>query len=193
MTHALHVVAKTFSLFEILADRIFSSYHSRLFHGCIGSLRLKASSSIIGHQYIVLGASFSAFSRLRLEAIDRFGSYTYTPSVSIGSGVSINNDCHIACVNRVEIGDNVLIGSRVLITDHFHGNSEEGLQSIPIKRPLFSKGKVSIGSNVLIGDGACILPGVIIGHSSVIGANSVVTKSFPPYSVIGGSPAKVLK
>ena len=63
----------------------------------------------------------------------------------------------------------------------------------PSLRPLFSKGEVVIEDNVWVGEGVVILPGVSIGQNSVIGANSVVTKSFPKNSVIGGNPARLIK
>lgn len=63
----------------------------------------------------------------------------------------------------------------------------------PLFRPLFSKGPVIIGKNVWIGDKATILPGVTIGDGSIIGANSVVTKDVPAYSVVAGNPAKIIK
>lgn len=63
----------------------------------------------------------------------------------------------------------------------------------PLLRPLYSKGQVVIGKNVWIGDKVTILPGVSIGDGSVIAANSVVTKSIPPYSIAAGIPAKIIK
>ena len=63
----------------------------------------------------------------------------------------------------------------------------------PIKRELRTKGEVVIGDNVWIGDKASILPGVIIGKGSIVGANSVVTKDVPPFTVVGGNPAKIIK
>ena len=58
---------------------------------------------------------------------------------------------------------------------------------------MTSKGPVIIGDNVWIGDKATILGGVTIGESVIIAANSVVTKDVPPYSVVAGIPAKVIK
>lgn len=80
------------------------------------------------------------------------------------------------------------------ITDNSHGETDyDSLKMPPIKRPITSKGPVIIGNNVWIGDKATILPGVTIGDGSVIAANAVVTKDVPPYSVVGGNPAIVLK
>jgi acetyltransferase-like isoleucine patch superfamily enzyme len=88
----------------------------------------------------------------------------------------------------------VLIASKVYISDHFHGNvTAEELDIAPVKRKLFSKGPVIIGDNVWIGEGVVIMPGVEIGNSCIIGANAVVTKSFPKDSVIGGNPARLIK
>ena len=63
----------------------------------------------------------------------------------------------------------------------------------PSLRKVESKGEVIIGDNVWIGDKCTILPNVHIGDGVIVAANSVVTKDVPPYSVVGGDPAKVLK
>jgi acetyltransferase-like isoleucine patch superfamily enzyme len=60
-------------------------------------------------------------------------------------------------------------------------------------RKLYSKGGVRIGDRVWIGSKVSILPGVEIGEGAVIGANSVVSKDVPPFSIVGGVPARVLK
>lgn len=63
----------------------------------------------------------------------------------------------------------------------------------PILRPLTSKGKVTIGRNVWIGDKATILPGITIGDGAIIGANAVVTHDVPPLSVAVGNPARIIE
>lgn len=123
------------------------------------------------------------------------------PEISIGSHCSIGAHNHITATNRIVIGDGFLSGKWVTITDNSHGNYdvnnpddiEQWQTVIPNHRPTVSKGPVIIGQNVWVGDKATILPGVTIGDGAVIGANSVVTKDVPPYSIVGGNPAKVLK
>lgn len=149
---------------------------------------------IKGAKYMEVGDGFTSFARLRLEAYDSHNGFPFTPKIIIGSNVSINYDCHIGCVNRIEIGNNVLMASKIFITDHFHGDtSAESVALPPSQRKIISKGPVIIQDNVWIGEGVCIMPNVTIGKNSIIGANAVVTKSFPENSVIGGNPAKLIK
>ena len=63
----------------------------------------------------------------------------------------------------------------------------------PLKRPLVSKGGVVIGDNVWICDNVCILSGVTIGNGAIVAANAVVTHDVPPYTMVAGVPAKVIK
>ena len=112
----------------------------------------------------------------------------------IGARCNFGAYNHISCANRIIIGDNLLTGKWVTITDNSHGETnKEMLMSNPKYRPLYSKGPVIIGNNVWIGDKVTILPNVRIGDGAVIAANSVVTKDVPSYSVVGGIPAKILK
>mgnify|MGYP000208011712 CR=1 FL=1 len=59
--------------------------------------------------------------RLRIDAIQEFLGYNYDPEIIIGNNFSIQKDCHIAAINKIVIGNNVLIASKVFITDHMHG------------------------------------------------------------------------
>ena len=101
---------------------------------------------------------------------------------------------HITCANKIIIGDSLLTGKWVTITDNSHGETDKvTLGMRPQKRPISSKGPVEIGNNVWIGDKATILPSVTIGDGAVIAANSVVIKDVLAYGVVGGNPAKVIK
>ena len=111
-------------------------------------------------------------------------------SLKIGNNVGINHYCFIGVRGDIEIGDNVIFGPRVNI---FSENHNFDKIDVPIKHQGVTKGKTTIGSDVWIGANVSIMSGVNVGDGCVIAAGSVVTKDIPPYSVIGGVPAKVLK
>lgn len=112
----------------------------------------------------------------------------YGCNIFLGEDCFINFNCTILDEAKVTIGDNAFIGPNVSIYTACHPLE-------PKKRNLFIEWAepVTIGKNVWIGGDVTILPGVTIGDNVVIGAGSVVTKSFPPGVVIGGNPAKIIK
>lgn len=119
---------------------------------------------------------------------------TQIPRLTLGNNINIGSDCFITCSNRISIGNDVLMGAKITITDNSHGRMIlDELCIHPSFRPLVSKGPVVIGNCVWIGDKVTILPGVTIGDGSIIGANSVVTKDVPSNCVVAGNPAKVIK
>lgn len=73
-------------------------------------------------------------------------------------------------------------------TSYIHNNMMGG----PIKRSGKSRG-IKIGNDVWIGRRALVLPGVTIGHGGVVGAQATVTKDVPPYAIVGGNPAKIIR
>lgn len=115
----------------------------------------------------------------------------------IGENCKIGDHVHIVASEKVMIGNNCLMASKVFISDTSHGDySNVGIDSgpevPPDHRPLYTK-PVTIGNNVWIGENVCILLGVNIGDGCVIGANSVVNRDIPGNCIIAGSPAKVIK
>jgi len=147
-----------------------------------------------GGKYITIGDNFRCDQRLRLEALDGRSNQFFTPQIIIGNNVSIEKDCHIAAINQVLIGNDVLIASKVYIGDHSHGEINEDSISIPpSKRKLHSKGSVIIEDNVWLGEGVIVLPGVHIQRNCIIGAGAVVTKSCLTNSLYAGNPAKLIK
>lgn len=149
---------------------------------------------IYGQWNITIGKNFSVGPHFWMEALDSYGNQNFSPKISIGNNVSIQRNCHIGAIDSISIGNDVLMGSNILITDHSHGETSRKLLELhPSQRPLSSKGPVIISDRVWIGDNVVILPSVTLGEGCVVGAGAVVTKSFPAYSMIGGNPAKLIK
>ena len=114
--------------------------------------------------------------------------------IKVHNNVIIGAFNHITATNKIEIGSGFLSGKWVTITDNSHGTTDiDDLKMPPCCRKVLSKGPVIIGKNVWVGDKATILPNVRIGDGSIIAANAVVTKDVPPYSVVAGNPAKIIK
>lgn len=115
-------------------------------------------------------------------------------SIRIDDGCTIRANCHITAVNQITIGKNLLTGTNVLITDNNHGLFvREQLDMHPTERPIVSRGPITIGDNVWIGNNACVMQGVTVGNGAVIAANSVVTHDVPAYTMVAGIPAKMIK
>jgi lipopolysaccharide O-acetyltransferase len=143
---------------------------------------------------VEIGSRFTTGVGCRIEA---FPIDQKSTVLRIGNNVQINDYVHITAVSNVKIGNNVLMASKVYISDSTHGSySGNSLdshpESIPIDRPLTYE-NVVIADNVWIGEHVSILPGVSIGRGTIIGANSVVTKSLPEYVIAVGIPAKPIK
>lgn len=115
----------------------------------------------------------------------------YNPRIDIGDNTYIGFRCHIGSCNKISIGKDVMIADNVYISDLNHGY--EDVTKSMFYTPLVSAGPVIIEDEVWIGERVCILPNVRIGKHSIIGCNAVVTKDVPPYSIVGGIPAKVIK
>lgn len=172
-----------------LSARGRAFFYRKIFLDKVGSIG--TSPYIRGLSGIKIGDNFNAGRFIWLESVIGEG------SLRIGNNVTVSDFVHIACSNFVTIGDDVLIGSKVLITDHSHGEIHDSLSGdreilAPNLRPIISKGPVNIERAVWIGDGCCILAAVDIGEGSIIGANSVVVCDIPPRTVWGGVPAEQL-
>jgi carbonic anhydrase/acetyltransferase-like protein (isoleucine patch superfamily) len=112
-------------------------------------------------------------------------------AITIGNGTSSTGHCVISAVRSVCLEESVLLARNVYISDHTHKYTNVGVpilaQGVDKIEPVLIKRGAWLGQNVVV------CPGVTIGTGSVIGANSVVTKSIPDYCVAAGAPARVLK
>lgn len=107
-------------------------------------------------------------------------------NVGFNYNVMLNADCG----GLIKLGDNISIGPYTVIRASNHNYTDI---NIPIQKQGHIPGIVEINNNVWIGAHVVILPNVKIGHSSIIGAGSIVTKDIPPLSIAVGNPAKIIK
>lgn len=111
-------------------------------------------------------------------------------NLSIGSNCEFGYNNHITSIQSVIIGNFVLTANNVYISDNIHDYLD--VNEPIIRQPIRFKGAVNIGDGAWIGENVCII-GASIGKNSVIGANSVVTRDVPDFSVAVGSPARVIR
>lgn len=112
----------------------------------------------------------------------------YGRHIEIGNNFYANMDCIFLDVNKIIIGDNVMVGPRVSFYTAGHPIDAE-VRNTDLEFGL----PIHIESNVWIGGNAVILPGVTIGENSIIAAGSIVTKDVPANTIVGGNPARVIR
>lgn len=153
------------------------AYFGKMGCGC----RIFSPLKIQGKRGIFLG---------NMVVVEHQGWLVSKGRLEIGDGTHLGHFNHIYATKTIKIGKNVLTADRVYISDNLH--SYEDIEIPIMKQPIKQIAEVEIGEGTWIGEGVCVI-GAKIGKGCVVGANAVVTKDIPDYSVAVGIPARIIK
>lgn len=132
-------------------------------------------------------ANIYSFSKIFKSKI---GKYSYVGRKASVVYAEIGSFCSIAPGSAVGMGDHTMtfMSTSPIFTERKNGTGKSwtNIETFPYR-------KVSIGNDVWIGEGAMIMGGKTIGDGAVIGAGALVTKDIPPYAIVGGVPARVIR
>ncbi len=168
---------------------LYRLIYNKLVYNITGEVKILSPLKITP-RYITFGKNVFIFNNARIEGVSRYNNQAFTPSIIIKDGVTIQQNLHLTCANSVTIGENTAIAPFVTITDIHHSYTDI---HIPIEKQDLEVSSVWIGKDCKIHNNSVILPGCRIGDHVVIGANSVVNRNIPSYSVAVGAPAKIVK
>jgi len=167
-------------LFRLLFARSFGRFGR-------GTL-VVAPIAIEGAEHIHLGEHVYVAAQTCLAAQPHTGEAS--PRLEIGDGCRIGRFNHFYATRRVVLGPKVLTANGVYIADNVHGYRDAA--TAVMDHPVEQLRDVEIGEGSWLGHNVCVL-GVTIGRHCVIGANAVVTRDLPDYSVAVGAPAVVIR
>jgi carbonic anhydrase/acetyltransferase-like protein (isoleucine patch superfamily) len=162
--------------------------------------------------YVETTFSFQFFRSTRARGVEYGrGSSTYLGTmfdvgpqgrVRLGAYALVHG-ARIICDSQVTIGDYALISWNVVLMDTYRVPTDaterrRELELVPTRVPRLASASVeakpiTIERNVWIGFDTCVLPGVTIGEGSIVGARSVVTTNVPPFTIVGGNPARIIR
>jgi acetyltransferase-like isoleucine patch superfamily enzyme len=192
----LTLISKIFIACSNFRSNLVNTFYLNIFKVKINkSLQIKGILYLRAHGKIELGENIIINSGFKFNPI---GGQTFSSIIiknkgqlSIGDNVGISNSS-IYCVEKIKIGNNVLIGGDCKIYDtDFH--SILAINRLKTPEVDIKSKPVLIQNNVFIGTGSIILKGVNIGKNSVIAAGSVVSKDIPNNEIWGGNPIRFLK
>ena len=159
--------------------------------------RLKAmkigEGAYLGPGYSFIGIDFSTVSIGKKTVIGAgaFINPIQSGVIIVENGTNIGRRVTLSALKKISIGKNCLFGYDVSVLDHDHNVMDP--KKSPVEAGLGKPHEVVIDDECFIGAHSFILKGVRLGKHCVVGAGSIVTKSFPAYSVIAGNPARIIK
>ena len=147
-----------------------------------------------GKKYVDFGKQLSIGRGCRFDV---FNNEKDIKTLVFGSNVQLNDYVHIVAMEKITIGNNVLMASHIFISDNSHGSykgdENDSSPTIPPTNRDYPTSSIHIGDNSWICDGVMIMPGSRIGKGCIIGAHSIVRGEIPDFSIAAGNPAKVIK
>lgn len=124
---------------------------------------------------------------------DPDGTYSFG-TISLGDDVFLGVAPTLTASRSIRIGNKVMFGPHVTVLGGNHNTGEIGRFMFDVKeKRSFDDPGVDIEDDVWVGASATILPGVSVGRGAIVAAGSVVTKNVPPYAVVAGCPARIVK
>lgn len=145
---------------------------------------------IRGARHIALHNNVSVDANVILQTIQQPND-TASPKIILEDHVGISPNSLILAAHMVHLEKGVMVGPSCVIVDYDHAYSD--VTQLIVDQSLTNIKPIHIKSGVWIGANSTICAGVTIGKNSVVGANSVVTKDIPDFSVALGAPARVVK
>lgn len=175
-------------IYNWILSKIFSILFSRTFGSFGKGARIISPVAIEGAENIFLGNNVFVAAHSCLAAVKLTDSIFC--ELYIGDGCKIGRFNHIYATNKIIIGRNVLTANNVYISDNLH--DYERIDIPILDQKIIQKSSVIIGEGSWLGHNSCII-GARIGRNCVVGANSVVTRDIPDFSVVVGIPARIIK
>jgi acetyltransferase-like isoleucine patch superfamily enzyme len=169
----------------------FRSIPPRGIHAGKGARVSPPHRRIGNHDRIFIGANSNIGANALIMPIVEYAGITYTPEIRIGRDVYIGPNVYLVAIDGITIGNGCVLSEFVFLDDNTHGLDPDA--GLIMEQPLLGGGRIEIGENCFLGLRSAIMPGVILGEHCIVGMNSVVTKSFPSYSMLVGAPARLVR
>ncbi|MGB3491696.1 MAG: acyltransferase [Elainellaceae cyanobacterium] len=148
-------------------------------------------AKVYGARHISLGKNAFISWNTWIYCVEEYGKQKFNPQLILDDKVYLGPGCHVVTCRKIHIEPHVMLGNNCYISDNLHDYSDVDM---PIDNgPLSVPGKIVIGAGSWLGDNVCVFGDLRIGKHCVVGANSVVNRSLPDYSIAVGAPAKIIK
>lgn len=179
------------NILKRIYNKARNTYWKKKFAGCNGVISIGNNITFQNPDCLYFGSGVGIGNNTYFLPTKLYAGIKYSPKIVIGNNCWIGIRNSFAAIDGITVGNNVLFAGYVHITDHSHGYED---LSQPIKQqPLICKGPIVIEDDCWLGFSCEILSGVHIGKHSIVAARAVVTKDVPPYSIVAGNPARVVK